>query len=74
MEKDETLAAANEAIQNRLAAKTVKLAELEAQSAQLRKLVAEEDAFVQRLRSFVREAEAERTRLQQEFRRLVPSG
>ena len=74
MESDEILAAVNEAIEKRLAAKEVKLAEMEAQSAQLRKLVAEEDAFVQPFRSFVREAEAERIRLQQEFRRLIPTG
>jgi len=74
VENDEILATANETIANRLAAKEVKLAELESQSAQFRKLVAEEDAFVQRLRSFVQEAEVERARLRREFRRLVLAG
>ena len=74
MENDDILAKANEALDKRLTAKEVKLSELESRAAQLRELVAEEDAFVQRLRSFVGEAEIERTRLQREFHRLVSTG
>lgn len=74
LDTDETLATANETIDRRIAAKEANLAELEARSIQLRNLAAEEKAFVRRLRSFVAEAEAERTRLQREFRRLVSTG
>ena len=65
---------ANQAVDKRIAEKEAQLAELKSRSLQLNNLVAEEDAFVQRLRAFVQEAEEERIRLQSEFRRLVSAG
>lgn len=74
MENDSTLTVANQAIDKRIAMKEAQLKELEERSAQLSILVAQEDAFVQRLRIIVKETEQERLRLKREFHRLVPTG
>lgn len=71
MEDDDILTRATQNLDQRVTDKQRQLEELDTRVVRLRNLVEEERTFVHRLPIFVQEAEAEKTRLHDEFRRLA---